>query len=656
MTKPQTLNTLSGHGDSASTFSRRHSGRPACLTTSTFPRRHSGRPACLTTSTFSRRHSGTPAGLTANIIRLLLVISYCSLVIGPLASRPVAAQDPPPDTRFGAVEAFRDPVAAVEAGVAWERILFYWSELQPNGPDEWNGYHVPDDWLTLAAAGGREVVGLLKHTPAWATDGPPGCGVPRGLELPLDDPGNLWAAFVRRTVGHYAGRINHWIIWNEPDIAPETYGAEWCGSVDDYYQLLKVAYLAAHQTNPDVVIHLAGTTTWHDKTYLRRLLTIATQDPTGAEHGHYFDVVSLHIYFRPETVPQIFSETRATLAAYGLQKAIWLNETNAPPNSDPEWYMPQANYEVSLEEQAGFLLQSFALGLSSGAKRIAVYKWLDNDLPPHFEPFGIIRPDFSHRPAYDAYRAITTHYIGTLSAREDRSPLYTTVTLDRGTHTTRVLWARTESDVTVSVAALAPQARLVDQTGAEQIIEPVNGQYTLTLPRARCADSRGCIIGGPTYLLVEDSGAAPPPVETVTPAAPTPAPPTIEPTPTEAWIEGTAPAPTEVVTPTISADTPTPVPTATSTPTETPTPTPTPVPTETPSPTPVPTATQTATPSPSLTPTPLPAPPTATATPTPTPRPTTPAQSARPAWPLLLGLAAVVLLAAIVGTLFRYRP
>jgi hypothetical protein len=586
-----------------------------------------------------------PKPQTSKCIHRSLVI--CSLFIASLLSLPVAAQGPPPDVRFGAVEAFRDPVAAAEAGVGWERILFYWSELQPNGPEDWNGYHVPDEWLALAAAQGREVVGLLKHSPAWATDGPPGCGVPRGLDLPVDDPGNLWAVFIRRVVGMYTGRISRWIIWNEPDITPETYGAEWCGSVEEYYQLLKVAYLAAHQANPDVVIHLAGMTTWHDKTYLRRLLAVATQDPTGPEHGYYFDVVSLHIYFRPETVPQILNETRAALAAYGLQKPIWLNETNAPPNSDPLWFMPQANYEISLEEQASFLLQSFALALSAGAERIAVYKWLDNDLPPHFEPFGIIRPDFSRRPAFDAYRLITTHYVGTRSAREDRHSPYTVVTLERGDLTTRVLWARTEADATVSVPALAVQARLIDQTGAEQLIEPVDGQYTLALPRARCADKRGCIIGGTTYLLVEDTSAAPPPspAETVTSAPTEPSAGTVEPASTEPPVEITEPAPTETPTATIPVDTPTPL--LTVTPTSTETLTPTPVPTETPSPTPAPTKTPAPTPSSTATS----PPPTLTLT----PWPSVPAQPDQPVWPMLVGLAAVVLFAVVVGTLFKHR-
>ena len=554
--------------------------------------------------------------------RSLLIVS---LLIVSLLVWPVAAQGSPPDPRFGAVEAFRDPVAAAEAGVGWDRILFYWSELQPHGPDDWNTYHVPDEWLSLAAVQGREVVGLLKHTPAWATDGLPGCGVPRGLYLPVDDPGNLWAAFVRRVVGMYAGRINRWIVWNEPDIVPPTYGYEWCGSMEEYYQLLKVTYLAAHQANPDVNIHLAGMTTWHDKSYLRRFLALAAQDPTSPEHGYYFDVVSLHIYFRTETVPQIINETQATLAAYGLSKPVWVNETNAPPNSDPQWPMAAANYEVSLEEQSGFLLQSFALALSAGAERTAVYKWLDNDLQPNYEPFGIMRPDFSHRPAYEAYRLITTHYAGTVSAREDRQSLYTVVTLDRGNRTTRVLWARTEAGATVLAPALSAQARLIDQTGAEQIVEPVDGQYTLTLPGARCADTRGCIIGGATWLLVEEASSASlsaEPVETVTPA------------------------PVEPPVVTSPLDTPTPAPTLTLTPTLTHTPTPTPTPTDTPIPTLTPTSTHTPTSTPTRAP---------TSTNTPTPLPSGLSTSSLSTWPVLVGLVTVMVSAAVVGALLKRR-
>ena len=567
----------------------------------------------------------------------LSLFVLCALLIPP-----VRAQSSPPDPRFGAVEALRDPVAAAEAGVGWERILFYWSELQPNGPEEWNGYHVPDVWLSQAAAAGREVAAVLKHSPGWATDGPAGCGVPRGLDLPVDDPGNLWAAFVRRTVQIYTGRINHWIIWNEPDIAPQDYGAEWCGSIEEYYQLLKVAYLAAHQANPDVIIHLAGLTYFHDTVYvqsyyLERFLEVAAKDPTGQEHGYYFDVVSLHIYFEIRNFDTILGTTHAALAAYGLHKPIWVNETDAPPNDDPAYPLSEANYKVSMEEQASFLLQAFSLALSKGAERIAVYKWVVADPPlPGAEPNGVVRPDGSRRPAFDAYRLITTHYAGAISAHEDRQSLYTVVTLDRGGRTTRVLWARTEAEVTLSVPALATSAQLIEQSGAEQTIEAADGQYTLLLPRARCADKRGCIIGGPTYLLVEEGDGAP-----LLEATP-------EPAPTETPAQTALPEATQAATATTATETATPLPTLTPLPTETPPPTATP--------TLVPPPTETATPSPTP-----PPPPTETAPPAPAPIATTalpPAGSTAPkppSWIMPVSLAALMLLATMIGTLFKYQ-
>jgi hypothetical protein len=555
----------------------------------------------------------------------------CLLVVSAFLIAPIQAQSSPPDRRFGAADvANHDPAiyavsaaTAAEAGMGWERILFYWSELQPEGPDDWNGYHVPDDWINQAAGSSREVVALLKHTPAWATDGQPGCGVPRGLYLPIDDPNNVWAGFVRRTTQIYKGRISRWIVWNEPDIAPDSFGAEWCGTIEDYYQLLKVAYLVAHEVDPDTTIHLAGLTSWHDPTYLQRFLAVATQDPSASEHGYYFDVVSLHIYFQSETIPEIIGETYATMATYGISKPIWLNETNAASNSDPPyWELPDANFDITLEEQSQFLLQAFALALSSGAERIAVYKWVDNAPREGEEPNGIIRLDGSRRPAYAAYRQITTHYAGTVAAYADSQPLYTVVTLDRGNLVTHVVWARTQSEATLSIAARSGQARLIDQTGAENVIQPVDGKYTMTLPGARCADRRGCIIGGPTYLLVEENTAPPPPTDT---PVPTPA--------------GSPPPASPLETPTIP-------------PTETPAPTDTPSPTATLTPTLAPTATLTPTVTPTSLPTVTPAP---TALPTPTPLAAVPSASSQPAWPVLIGLGIVLLIAAVLGTMFRYR-
>jgi len=196
-----------------------------------------------------------------------------------------------------------------------------------------------------------------------------------------------------------------------------------------------------------------------------------------------------------------------------------------------------------------------------------------------------------------------------------------------------VLWARTAAAATVSLPALAPQGRLIDQTGAERIIEPVNGLYSFTLPGARCADEyAGCIIGGTTYLLVENEEGQ---------AAELPTP-----TPDEANMLADALTPAATVELPLPTATPTPTPTGTPVPSPTATPTPTPTAT----PTPTPTSTHTPTPTPSATPMPAVI---ASLTPTPTRVPFILTQGA-PACPVV-AVVVFTILAATLGTLYTYR-
>lgn len=489
----------------------------------------------------------------------------------------ISAQADPPDPRFGAVEAFRAPAEAAGLGLGWERIIFFWSQLQPYSPDDWNVFHVEDGWLADAAAHGRQVVGLIEGTPKWATDGALGAGVPRGLYLPIDDPGNLWATFVRTVVRRYAGRIDHWIIWNEPDIAPGEYGVQWEGTVADFVRLTKVAYLVARQENPGAVIHFAGLTYWHDVVnkrplYLQRYIDEARKDPDAAANNFYFDAVSLHIYFTTDSVYDITAQFAALLRRNGLSQPIWINETNAAPYDDPlnPWTIP--DWTVTLDQQAGFIVQALAQGLAAGAQRIAVYKLSDYPgYPPGYEPYGMIRADGSRRPAFEALRAAITHFAGARSARMDRAESHAIVTLDRGDKVTRVLWARGGEDISVSLPAIASQASVVTHLGQAHTITPVDGAYQLTLPAALCNDPKhGCALGGAPLMLVEKGSAtelaAALPVTSAAGVTATPEPsstPTTTPTRT----------PTATRTPT---STPTKTATATATATMTPAPTPTP--------------------------------------------------------------------------------
>lgn len=439
---------------------------------------------------------------------------FLALLLAGSAIRPtaVAAQAAPPDPRFGIVETFVNSQAASEAGAGYTRIILRWDVIQPDGPTDWKPANVPDPLIEAELAAGREVVALVIGTPAWAVT-PGWSGEISSRAVPDMD---RWAAFLRGLAQQYQGRIRHWIIWNEPDVWMDGHpGKTWDGTVEDYARLLKTAYLAIKAVDPGMTVHVAGLTYFWDREhgrrrYLDRLIETIAADPDAAANNFYLDGVVYHLYFSPTQTADILAETRRTLDRYGLVgKEVWINETNAPPSEDaqePPW--SKARFRVTLEEQAAFVLQEFALAFAGGATRVEFYKLRNTaDHPESIEPFGLLRGDDSRRPAFAAYQVATTYLRDFRSVRKEQRGDLLAVTFDRGSQTTTVLWTTGRAPRRVQVKTLGQEALLVDELGNTQPLRPVDGVYTLDLPGAACTQRTTCFIGGAPRLLVEPAAA-----------------------------------------------------------------------------------------------------------------------------------------------------
>ena len=538
------------------------------------------------------------------VLGRLLVMGVVFSIAFSFCAVPIQAQSGG-DRRFGAVDASDNSSAASQLGVGWTRLRFVWSEIQPNDSGEWNNARL-EAQVNAEIAAGREVVGLIVNTPPWARQDGNKAGVPNGMELPANDPDNLWATFLRRLVTQYAGRVNHWIIWNEPDIWDSKYGGQtWGGSVDEFLQFQRLAYAVAKSANPNAVIHLAGFTYWWDANYNRtpffkRFLDALRNDPNAAASNYYFDVATVHQYFRTDVVYDLTLWHHTMMRAYGFDKPVWLVETNAAPSLDPAWLVPESQFKITLDEQGAFIVQVFAVGIAAGAERIAIYKLADTpgDKAANPESFGLVRMDGSQRPAFRAFQIAATYLSGYRSATLDRRDEVAQVTVDRGGQTTTVLWSRVPSPQKVTLGARARSALIVDtRTGVAQAQSAAGGVYTLNLPGSICTLPVGgaCLIGGWPVLVVEQTsrGVGQPVSQATRPSV---AGTTLAPT-GSASVRQTVATPT--TTPTVPA---TPKPTSSPTPTLTNTPTPTAAPTRTPTMPPTSTSTPSATPT--LTPTP----------------------------------------------------
>ena len=463
------------------------------------------------------------------------------LVVVGLPLKAVAAGELDPDPRFGVVESYQKSQKAAELGVGWDRVIIEWFRVQPLGPHHWlpvspHGLHnrtapnnrtytnfitfpiQQNDWVADAQMASREVTALLIGTPSWATEGVPVRGVPSGLYLPVYHTENHWANFVRHMVSQYSGIIKHWIIWNEPDITPDHPGAQFDGSVEDYYRLVKVAALAAWEVDPEAVIHVGALTFWHDvvygrEPYLRRFLQVAAQDETAAEYGYFFDVATVHVYFNSESVYTIIDQQRKIMREFGLHKLVWMNETNAAPMDDPlhPWHDPLL--PITLEQQASFVIHSTVLAFAAGAERIAVYKLFDHVAPAHgMESYGLFRSDGSPRPAATAYQVAVERLSGFRQLYHITNPTYHQVTFVSATNVTHVAWAREAESVMLRIAANpgATSASLINQRGTVTQLVSEGGDYRLELNGAHClVDSGECIVGGEPQLLVEQLGCDP---------------------------------------------------------------------------------------------------------------------------------------------------
>jgi hypothetical protein len=453
------------------------------------------------------------AGLSRGIAwRALGVAVLVALIVVPggRVRGEVSPQTAVTDSPFGLIEPHDAPQYADRLGAAWGRARFHWARIQPDGPDQWIEADLTEAELSGELDAGREVVGLLIGVPGWAQDAR---GLPAGLDLPPDDPGNLWAAFVREAVGRYAGRIDHWIVWNEPDVWDPAHPAyTWPGDVDDYAQLLRVAYLVAKETNPDAVIHLAAVSHWWDvqagrDLYFPALLDAVVAAPGAAENAYYYDVATLHLYFNPASVYDVLVEYAGYQSERGLDKPFWLVETNAAPSDDPAWPVAEVTFHVSLLEQAAYMPQALSLALAAGAERIAVFKLLDTpgDHLANPEPFGLVRADGSPRPVFQ-----TTQTAFDLLSDVDRvewnerGEVAQVVAVGQG-EVIRVLWSRLPRAFVAEVPALADRATLVDMWGNRSTVEAVDGAYRLTLYAGECQQTVGdyCMIGGPPVYLID---------------------------------------------------------------------------------------------------------------------------------------------------------
>ena len=406
---------------------------------------------------------------------LLLALLGCApcprfhVELGPPASDALLEDSP-----FGTNTALRPDAPDVEArieamrqaGVKWGRQDFGWARIEATkGVYDFEPYDRLVERFTRA---GIRIFGNLTGHPPFHDP-----RTPEGVEA--------YCAFAKAAVARYAGRVDHWQIWNEPN------GGYWKGTPEQYAALLAASGKAIHSTSPRAKV-LALNMAFCDVLWAERILKLVPYDA--------FDIVCFHPYrafnapeekfdwwMRDQYVKSWHKELKddyplirmsfleqtdaliAVLRKFGEPKPLWVTEMCYNTDLHP--------YGVS-ELRSAELTVRFYLNAIASRKIEKVFWWtLKDGGPLQFDKaqmVGLMRHDLEPKYAWYAYAEMTRRLEGKRWVRNDAwgPDAYVAVFSD-GAEDTLVAWAastsawiRVKNDTGLLVRDLYGTARKID--------------------------------------------------------------------------------------------------------------------------------------------------------------------------------------------------
>lgn len=289
-----------------------------------------------------------------------------------------------------------------DAGVQVVRMDFNWDMLNPT-PDEWM-FDDYDSVVKIGRAHNLEFLGILDYVSWWASSAQ--SSQDWRVRLYSEPLNNYdFAHYTYAVVNHFKNDVHVWQIWNEPN----TQGF-WKPNPNPahYVALLQEAYLAAKYADPDAVVLFAGmSSNGIEGNDASGLASNFIENAYQAGARGYFDAMAIHPYMLPnsgiDTLREKISAARAVMNQHGDDKIpLWLTEIGVP--SDVPWW--QTAPLQTPDDVANWLGQVYTK-LWDLTPTIFWYELQDRDSDNAEDHFGILRADFSPKPAYNVFKEIT---------------------------------------------------------------------------------------------------------------------------------------------------------------------------------------------------------------------------------------------------------
>ena len=282
--------------------------------------------------------------------------------------------------------------------------FFPWAYIEPS-EDNYQWQRV-DRILTHAEQQGITIIARFGLVPSWAR---PRDSAPNFIpDVGFDE----FAEYTTKFAARYAGRIDHYIIWNEPNLAFEWGFAEY--DPWRYTRLLQAVYEPIHAANPNAVV-LAGALAptlepelspngTDDLIYLRGMYEYGAAD--------YFDALAVHTYGFTHPAEQAPAADRLNFRRAELIREVMIGYGDADTpvfitesgwNDNPRW-----TNGVRPSERIAHTLDALHMAEQDWPYVDQVCLWLLRYPRPqgnYRDNFTLITPEFQLKPIYYAVQA-----------------------------------------------------------------------------------------------------------------------------------------------------------------------------------------------------------------------------------------------------------
>ncbi len=352
------------------------------------------------------------AGLVARDPVQLPLRKMCGIASNP-GDFPLGTDPASSDLRAGYFQAAQD------LGGVMIRRDFSWNEIEPaKGTFDFTAY---DALVAQAKAASVTLLGTLDYGVPWANASSNG-----DIDYPPTDPQD-YADYAAAVAARYAGSVDTWEIWNEPNNGFRFWKPTLKGDPAAYGALLEATYTTVHANAPSAKVMLGGTVftpqlidgaiTWLEDAYTAQ-----------ADLAQHFDVAGVHTYmsYPPKLAPELGQLSDAPLEQK-LQMHAWLLAQHGA-SATPIWIteIGWPVYDVVDEgAQARFTVRATLIAVRAGASGVFWYTLRDGPNPTAFPPedaFGLLHHDSTPKPVYAALKAMMTT-LGDTSPQVDVAPL-----------------------------------------------------------------------------------------------------------------------------------------------------------------------------------------------------------------------------------------